>query len=104
MIRFCIYVLFSEDENLLSVFISSIICLCLLKQGIEFVDSIYSIYVKREVIEEIMDSEICQWLKLLLQLVEITRSNATDQLKLYLDHCRPVIKKYRSLLEQCVSL
>lgn len=72
-------------------------------QGIEFVESIYSMYLEREVDEQIIDVEIKQWLKLLVQVVDIAGPKCKNQVELLLSSSRSITEKYWKFLKECVS-
>lgn len=83
-----------------------------LLQGIKYLNHIYSIYVKREVDQKLVDAEIYHWLKLLLLLVDIKSENAPVYIDMFLkpqekgqlpDDHEPAISKYRHISLEYVS-
>lgn len=69
-------------------------------QGIKFVDSIYALYLSMDC-QDVMDSEICDWLSGLINLITI---KSKDQFGLFLDAALPVIEKYENFLKQYVGI
>ena len=67
-------------------------------------DGIHHIISKRNLEEKFLHSEIHNWLKMLLQMVPITSGSPTVQLIPFINGEEPVIKKYRSITENLVSI
>lgn len=79
-------------------------------QGISFLDVMYSISLQMKVYQDhkefkqnLMDSEIHDWLDMLLRLVDITGNNPEIYLKLFISGKQPtVIRDYSHTLNKIV--
>lgn len=67
-------------------------------------DLIYSIYVKRGLAQDQIDSEIQRWLELLLQLIDIMGHNPEQHLKQFINSKETVLRKYRHISQKFVSV
>lgn len=67
-------------------------------------DTVYSIYVKRDLVQDHIDSEIQRWLELLLQLVDITGPNPEEHLRQFIYSKEAVLRKYRHISQKYVSV
>ena len=66
-------------------------------------DTVYTIFTKREMSQDHVDSEMQRWLELLLQLVNITGPNPAQHLGLFLQSKHDVLRKYRHISQKFVS-
>ena len=65
---------------------------------------VYSIFFQRDYFVDEMDKQLQRWLKLLLQLVDITGKNASRLLKFFFSDKLSITKKYRAMLKNYVSM
>lgn len=72
-------------------------------QGIGFLDFYYYTFFKRSFEGIRVDSEIKQWLKMLLQLVNVTGQCPADHFDLFINGDEPVLQKYHHTSEEFVS-
>lgn len=68
--------------------------LSLSSQGINFLDILFEIFTNHKISYEVMKDEIEKWLKLLLQLVDITEFKAVDHFTLFIKSNQKVMKNY----------
>lgn len=64
---------------------------------------VHFILFRRSLSDSPVDFEIKQWLKMLLQLVDITGQCPADHFKLFIDGQESVLIKYKCALELFVS-
>lgn len=95
----------SNYNNIITIYMLTL-------QGIKFLDSVCSIFEHHappyqqivRVDQVKVDGEICHWLELLIQLVEIARPNSHSLLRLFLSGEQLVTGRYRHILVEDVSV
>ena len=69
--------------------------LTLISQGLDFLDTLYKLWIERKYSLEAFDCECKKWLFLLIHLVSITGDNLSLYLRRFLLGKTGVVKKYR---------
>ena len=78
--------------------------LCVVLQGIEFLDMVLEWLGELKVSEEVKDAELESWLRLLLQLVDITGDNPAQYLNHFIRGREKIIKKYKLVAQNHVCV
>lgn len=72
-------------------------------QGIEWLDVFHTIFFMRSFEGFLLTSEIEKWLKMLIQLAEVTGERPASLFKLFHEGQEAVLQKYRCVSEKFVS-
>ena len=80
-----------------------IVCVDLYSQGLAFLGELHTIMDRKHWTSKDLAVKFQQWLKLLIQLVDMKSPEAAQYLKLFLDKNKHVCKEYRKTTYTHVS-